>query len=219
MLKRGVLAIMIVGLALITTACAFFDDAAGLFGFDHYDYMGENIIGSVETDSEVAEKIKDMIFCLSVDSIILPEFDDMKTALDACRDSVLNYMLNKNYARYAGNSDLIKDACELYPEYTITQLIPAADFEATAYEYFGGSVKISHGDGEIFKYLSKAACYIPAVAPISDCYDVEIEAIDETESAYRVTFNCSVGDASARYFASVIKREDNTLYFKSLHKR
>ena len=218
MFKRVFLVFAVLS-AVFLTSCTFVDEFSGLLGFDSYDYENETVVGSLETDGETGEKIKDMIRMLSIDSAELPEFDDMKDAARLCRDSMLNYMLNKNYQRYAGNPKLIEKASELYPEYTITQIIPASDYEAMMYEYFGGSVKISHGDGEIFKYLSKAASYIPSGVPFGGDYDIEITSLEETENTYRVSFTCSADDASEKYFALIIKREDETLYFKSVHKQ
>ena len=96
-------------------------------------------------------------------------------------------------------------------------MIPADDFEATMYEYFGGSVKIVHRDGTFFKYLKKVEAYISSIVPDDSGIVPEILSVDETAKTYRVRFRCTAEDGTEKeYFALIIKREDGTHYFKKL---
>jgi len=128
-------------------------------------------------------------------------------------------MLETNYLKYSGNTDLIERAAREYPQYNITQIIPQIEFEATMYRYFGGNVKITHRDGGKFKYLSGIGAYISPIIPSPDILKTEITYIGETEKTYRVKFHVHSDIArSDEYFALIIKRDDGTLYIKKLLK-
>lgn len=198
------------------TSCSTVTELVDKLGFDTYDYMSEEVHTTYDTDSDVATTLAGMIQILVP---TLSPFDNMNEAISAYRDTVLTYMLESEYARYSGNMTLIAKATEAYPEYQISEIIPAADFEATMYRYFGGSVKISHKDGSRFRYLSKVQAYIALSSPISDDSQVRITSIGETDKTWRVTFTVVQGQVeSDPYFVLIIKRDDGTLYFKSLQK-
>lgn len=198
------------------TSCSTVTELVDKLGFDTYDYMSEEVHTTYDTDSDVAATLAGMIQILVP---TLSPFDNMNEAISAYRDTVLTYMLESEYARYSGNMTLISKATEAYPEYQISEIIPAADFEATMYRYFGGSVKISHKDGSRFRYLSKVQAYIALSSPISDDSQVRITSIGETDKTWRVTFTVVQGQVeSDPYFVLIIKRDDGTLYFKSLQK-
>ena len=185
-------------------------------GFDTYDYMSETVHTTHAPDSDTAVELSKMIRILTP---TLTEFDSMREAISAYRDTVLTYMLESEYARYSGNVALIEEAVKAYPEYQVTQIIPASDFEATMYRYFGGTVKISHKDGYRFRYLKKVEAYISPTAPAQNTDEVDILTVAETDKTYQVTFTVTEGDiVSPEYFVLIIKREDGTLYFKELKK-
>lgn len=198
---------------LVLTSCGIADK----LGFDTYDYMSEKIIKSHDVNGETADTIEKLLDVLITDSTNLPTFEKMSDAIREYRDAVLLYMLEEEYAKYAGNTELIEKAAKAYPEYTITQIIPVSEFEATMYRYFGGNVKITHRDGERFKYLPKVGAYIsPSVSERTNLSAV-ITELNETEKTYRVRFIVTAeGVESEEYFALIIKREDGTLYFKKL---
>ena len=192
-------------------------DLMDKLGFDTHDYMGEEIIASHNTDGETAEKLLPVLSILVTDSVFLPEFENMSQSIDAYRDAVLRQMLKFGYSKYSGNRELIEKAAEVYPEYQITQIIPADDFEAAMYEYFGGDVKITHRDGVFFKYLKKVEAYISSIVPTESGIVPHILSIDETAKTYRVRFRLSAADGMEKdYFTLIIKREDGTYYFKKL---
>lgn len=201
----------------LLAACLCSCEMLQKLGFDVYDYMGETVIATYGADSEMASSLLPMLEILITDSTTLPAFDHMRDAIGLYRDAVLRHMLEKDYAKYSGNRALIEEAEKEYPAYQITQIIPAVEFEATMYEYFGGSVKITHKDGAIFKYLKKVNAYICNLTPTESGIRPEISRVDETEKTYRVTFRCVSGEeTSGDYFALIIKREDGTYYFKRL---
>ena len=201
---------------LLFTSCALADQ----LGFDTYDYMSDPVTGTLETDGETADAMRELLAVLITDSTELPCFENMSGAIREYRDAVLTYMLRAEYAKYSGNTPLIERAEKAYPEYNVTQIIPADDFEATMYRCFGGDVMISHKDGSRFKYLSKVGAYIATVSPEDSGLEAEILSLDETEKTYRVRFRVVSKDdgaaASEEYFALIIKRDDGTYYIKKL---
>ena len=208
-------------LLLILTSCTLADTIADKLGFDTYDYMSETVNTVHATDGDLAANVEDILEILVTDSTVLPTFDNMGDAIKAYNDAVLTHMLETGYAKYSGNVDLISKAIVAYPEYSITQIIPQEEYEATMYQYFGGDVKITHRDGDRFKYLSKVSAYISPVAPTSSGLHPDITYLAETDTTYRVKFKV-VSDTegetieSAEYFALIIKREDGTHYIKKL---
>ncbi len=207
----------IIFLVFPMTACSAVNEWLGKFGFDTNDYMSESVTDVCETDGEEAQVITDMLEILTAVSPNLQEFNKMQEAIPLYRDAVLTYMLETEYARYSGNQTLIEEASREYPEYQITQIIPAKDFEATMYQYFGGNVRISHKDGQVFRYLKKVNAYISPVTPVNNECGITITAIEETANTYRVNFTVFADAETSRdYFALVIKREDGTHYFKQI---
>ncbi len=207
---------------VIITLCAIFLTSCGIaqkLGFDTYDYMSEKIINLHDTDGEVAEAVSEILDILITDSTELSTFENMTDAIREYRDEVLTYMLETNYLKYSGNTEMIERAAREYPEYNITQIIPQSEFESTMYRYFGGNVKITHKDGSKFKYLSKVSAYISPVIPSADVLTADISYIGETAKTFRVKFTVvSEESESEEYFALIIKRDDGTLYIKKLLK-
>lgn len=200
----------------VLTSCSLADK----LGFDTYDYMGEQVVKTHDINGKCAGMINEMLDVLITDKTVLPTFDKMNEAINEYRDAVLIYMLQEGYAKYSGNTELIEKAAAEYPEYTISQIIPVSEFEATMYRYFGGDVKITHRDGERFKYLPKVGAYISPAVTESAELTPEITELCETEKTYRVRFRVLSPSPdsveSKEYFALIIKRDDGTLYFKKL---
>lgn len=207
-------------LLLSLTSCTLTDTIADKLGFDTYDYMAEKVMSTHEADGEIAETVEDILEILVTDSTYLATFDNMSDAIKQYNDAVLSHMLETGYAKYSGNVELINKATAAYPEYSITQIIPQSEYEATMYQYFGGDVKITHRDGERFKYLSKVSAYISMVAPADSGLHPEVTYLAETAKTYRVKFRVVATDGegaeSPEYFALIIKRDDGTHYIKKL---
>lgn len=210
------LLIPVVMCIFVFTSCSLADK----LGFDTYDYMGEKVTGTHDINGECAEMIAGILDVLITDKTSLPTFEKMSDAINEYRDAVLLYMLKEGYAKYSGNTELIAKAEAEYPEYTISQVIPVSEFEATMYRYFGGNVKITHRDGERFKYLPKVGAYISPAVTESAEFTPRITELCETDKTYRVRFKVLSPSQnsfpSEEYFALIIKRDDGTLYFKKL---
>lgn len=213
---RKKLTVLVLFCIIILTSCSLTDK----LGFDTYDYMSESIVSVHDIHDETSAEIYEMLEVLVSDKTVLPTFDNMNDAIREYRDAVLMFMLESGYAKYSGNTELIEKAEKSYPEYTISQIIPESEFEATMYRYFGGNVKITHRDGDRFKYLPKVGAYISPLVTESAKPETEITYLAETEKTYRVRFKvCTSKDSEdEEYFALIIKREDGTLYFKKLLK-
>ena len=98
-------------------------------------------------------------------------------------------------------------------------IIPARDFENIAYKYFGGKEKITNKSGEIFDYVEDIDSYITVSKPVDSTMTVTAQSIEETERTYRFKFSCAVdGEESDSYFALIVKRPDDSLYFKYIKK-
>ena len=190
----------------------------GLFGQNKYD--NEAVVRILPTDGEEAETLSEMVRMLSVNSPIIPEFDGIGEAMKSCRDSVLNYMLLKNYGKYTGNIEKLDAAVAEYPQMQITNLIPAREFEETVYAAFGGNWKISNESGRLFIYLDKVSSYTSVTVLNSDPISIEVIELAETENTYRMRVKNTVGDiVSPEYSIVFIKRDDGTAYFKSVKKQ
>ena len=195
------------------TSCQLMD----ALGFDTYDYMSEKVITTHPADSELSEELEELLSMLITDSPYLTTFENMSDAIRYYRDAVLTRMLETGYSKYSGNTALIEKAERAYPEYSITQIIPESEFEATMYRCFGGDVMLNHKDGARFKYLPKVSAYISMVVPVASGLKPEITKLSETDQTYRVHFHVTDGEIrSDDYFALIIKREDGTLYIKKL---
>ena len=204
--------------ANVLAACGCTNRLLDKLGFDTYDYHSEPVIDNPAPESETGISLAAMIDILAGETD-LPEFTGMMRAIEKYRDAILSYMLTTEYARYSGNRTLIEQAERAYPAYQITQLIPASEFEATMYQYFGGSVKITHKDTNRFRYLQKVDAYIAAAAYVPVERTVHIAEIAETEHTYRVRFTVQWQEvASVPYTVLIVKREDGTRYFKELTK-
>lgn len=200
------------------TSCGMNEFFATL-GFDTHDYEGEKIIAAHSPQSEIGEELADMVKILSINSATIPEFDGTTQAIECCRDAILNRMYSDNFARYAGNPTLIGDAEEIYPELNFSVVIPADDFENIAYKYFGGKEKITNKSGLKYEYVDGINGYITASKPVAWSVDIDVTKVEETENTFRLSFTCSEeGKNTHSYFALIIKRPDDSLYFKFIRK-
>ena len=212
--RRGLLLLLCLSM-LSLTACG--EGLMNRLGFDTHDYHGEKVIAVHAPDSETARSLAEMTRTLSVSSPILTPFTGAKEAADACRDAVLNRMLQERYARYAGNSDLLSEAAQAYPGMQLHVLIPADDFASVIYATFGGSEKIVNEDGGRFRYLDRIQAYTTAAPTAESEVEITVLLCEETERTYRLTFVNRLGEiTSPEYFTLIIKREDGSLYFSEL---
>ena len=204
-------------LAVSLSSCAYWEDFKSSFGFDTRDFANEDVIASRLGDEALEAQISECVSMLTMDAPSLAEFSSSSEAIEKCRDSVLNRMLDRDFSRYTGNIELLDRATEEYPQIMINNLVPAADFDRTFYRVFGGATKITRASGEYFSYLEKLEAYTALSAPMSPEFEVTYEKLDETENTYRVTLFVTVnGEASPRYDVLMRKRDDGTVYFRSV---
>lgn len=192
-------------------------DFLSTLGFDTHDYEGEEILETYDGDSEKARELTNMLEVLTVNSPSIASFDGANEAMENCRDAVLNYMLNHEYAKYTGNIALMDQVKETYPQMQISAIIPADDFENFVYTYFGGKQKIKNITSTLFVYLDKVNAYITVAQPQENNIEYNIQKIEETQNTYRIYFTCSLHDEiSPLYKTLIIKRDDGNCYFRYL---
>jgi hypothetical protein len=128
-------------------------------------------------------------------------------------------MLNSHYKKYTGNLDLLDKAVEQYPYLKMATVIPADDFEDEAYRYFGGKQKVKNESGKLFTYLDKVEVYTTVTTPVENKIEIECISLEETVNTFRFRFRCSLEEeTSDEYFALIIKRADESCYFKYVEK-
>ncbi len=197
------------------TGCSAVGDFFATLGFDTHDYEGEAVLKVHESDSEIACDLADMVKIMTVNSIDIPEFKGTAEAIKLCRDAVLNRMYSDNFAKYAGNPDLIEQAKDMHGQFDFSVVIPAEDFENTAYKYFGGKEKITNESGKMYYYVEDIDAYITAAQPVDWEATINVHSVEETENTFRLLFSCTLDEVTSdTYFALIIKRPDESLYFK-----
>jgi len=207
-------------LSCLLFGCSALSGLASGMGFDMNDYEEEEIIAFYESDTEEASTVMALVRKLLVNTPIMTEFSGAKEGFGAYMDAVLNSLLGESYGRYTGNMALLSKVAEQYPGYEIHTFIPVSDFETEMYTLFGGSWKISHRSGTLFTYLDKAEGYTCVTYPRERTVETEFVSLLETEHTYRLTFRNHMGEVtSPDYLAILIKRDDGTLYFRSLSKK
>ena len=217
-MKYRIIALFLLTAAVLSLAsCSLGDSLLSAMGFDTHDYEGEEVIESLDPGSEEVAKLVEMIRILTVNNPVLPEFSSPGEAVDVCRDAILNYMLCTGFAKYMGNTELIEQVEEDYPELSFITVIPASDFEDCVYTFFGGNAKVSHENSELFVYLENAEAYTAVTEPVESEIKVNVISCEKTENTCRMKFTCSLGSiTSPVYRALVVNRSDGSSYFKSL---
>lgn len=216
-MRKRIGAIFFIPFFLLTLYGCGARDFLSTLGFDTHDYEGEEIVETYDGESDKAEELTDMLEILTVNTPQIAPFDGANEAMKTCRDAVLNYMLNREYAKYTGNISLMDQVKETYPQMQISAIIPADDFENFVYTYFGGKQKIKNITSMLFVYLEKVNAYITVAQPQENSIDYNIQKIEETQNTYRVYFTCSLHDESSpTYKTLIIKREDGNCYFRYL---
>lgn len=200
-------------LILTLSGCGLYD----ILGIDTHEYGDEVSISTLETDGEIAEEITDMIRIMVQNTPHLGEFDTPRVAAELYRDGILCAILERNYAKYNANVELIETTRELYPTYEITTVIPAVDFESTVYRYFGGTASVDNRSTDLFTYLDKVDAYVSVGIGVDNSADIAITELYETENTYSCTFTSSMNDTSTGpYRLLLMKRDDGTFYMKEL---
>lgn len=200
-------------LVLSLCSCSFYD----ILGIDTHDYAAEAKSNDLDNNGAVATELLDIIPMMVQNTPYLSEFDTPAKAAELYRDGILCSVLAKNFSKYNANTELISEMNEKYPAYEITTVIPALDFESTVYRYFGGTASVDNASTKLFTYLDKVDAYVSVGIGVDNSADIAFVELYETENTYVCTFTCTMnGVTSPQYKLLCIKREDGTLFIKSL---
>ena len=197
----------------LLSGCGLYD----LLGIDTHDYGSENSIATVSQSGEMAKETADMICIMVQNTPYLEPFDNPADAAEIYRNGILCSILERNYAKYNANIELIERTRELYPTYEITTVIPAVDFESTAYRYFGGTASVGNRSTDLFTYLEKVDAYVSVGIGVDSSAKIEFSEFYETENTYVCVFTSSISETTAGPYRLVLmKRDDGTFYMRSL---
>lgn len=217
--RSGTLVLLLLLVGAFLVSCMAGSNALwirGLFGLDVGAYLAEPAEATLPTDGETADRLCDLVDILLAGSIHLPSFRNTSQLLEHYRDALLNDLLRDNYGLYTGNRELLAEVARTDPRASLSTAIPAEDLSNAASRFFGNEVG-SHTDGEVFSYLSRAKVYTTAMTPWEASVEILVTKIEETLHTYRMTFRLTNGEeTSSDYLACFVKREDGSIYFRSL---
>ena len=208
-MKRSVILVFL-SVCLLLSGCGVFSDPAAA-------YESETRTATLPKDGEVAGKLRRMIGIMVQNTPYLSPFDTPSGAADLYRNGILCAVLSENYAKYNANTDLIERTKAAHPLLEVTTVIPALDFESTVYRYFGGTSSVDNVSTPLFTYLADIDAYVSVGIGVDNDADVMIEDLYETEHTYVCIFyNEMNGERSDVYRLLAVKREDGSIYMKSL---
>ncbi|MBQ3792380.1 MAG: hypothetical protein II797_04670 [Clostridia bacterium] len=208
---------LLLALLLLLTGCSTWLNLLSTLGYDTNDYASEPVLNLYEEDSEPAAMTMERIGMLLLDSETLKTFTNSSEAIDLYQDAVLNSLLCDNYARYAGNADLLERIEKKYPGTKCSAFIPASEYESRAYTIFGGSWKMSNHSSELFTYLEEEQGYLLITVFRHPAARAVFLSLSETEHTFRLRFKVIVAESvSPVYEALFFKRDDGTIYFRTL---
>ena len=217
--NRGMLILLLLLTAVFLVSCVAGSNplwVRSVFGLDTVNYESEPTKQALAEDGEVTASLCDIVDILLTGTLDLTTFHSTAQVVKYYRDAILNRMLCENYALYVGNSSLVTVARENYPHMQLCTLIPEDDFENTVFRYFGGT-SVSHGDGELFSYLSRAKAYTAPLQPRESKLQLDVVRAEETEHTYRLLFTLTDGGETSRTYTAVfVKRGDGSCYLYSL---
>ena len=216
---RIVLLIALSAAAAMLVSCsgAAYETIMTWLGFDMKDYESEQMVRRVSEDENAYAEITRIIGILTLDNAAITPFESPRGASSGNRDAILNYMLGTGYAAYSGNSELLADAVEEYPQYNITTLIPEKDYESAVYRNFGGDESVTHESGVRYTYLPRVHAYTTTGQPLTVTVTLTVDSCVETEHTYRDGFTLTDESGESRSYNSMfMKREDETIYMRFL---
>ena len=218
-LKSGTLALLILLTCTFLVSCVAGTNALwirGLFGLDVGAYLAEPAEHTLSTEADTAKLLCDMVDILLAGSISIPSFRNTSQLLEHYRDALLNDMLRENYTLYTGNEKILQGVQKAEPYLSISTAIPAEDLSNMVNRYFGNEVS-NHRSGSAYAYLPRAGVYTTALHPWEATVDIVVVRIEETAHTYRMYFQLTDGlELSEEYLACFVKREDGSVYFRSL---
>ena len=217
--SKGTLFLTLFLTAVLLVSCTAGSNAGWfrrVIGADLSGYRTESVIAQLPTDGDVASALRDSIDFLTSNSIYMKPFESASGAAALYRDEILNSLLREHYATYVGNPTLSTVVNANYPHLTASVLIPETDFQAAVNRYLGLS-SASHRNGELFTYLSRAACYMTPLQVKGDTVLISVVSLEETENTYRFGFTLSdAAGLSASYSALFVKRNGGNAYLRAL---
>lgn len=218
-LRSGTLALLLLLTGAFLVSCVAGSNALwirGLFGLDVGSYLAEPTEHELPSDGETASLLCDKVDILLAGSLDLPSFRNTSQLLTHYRDALLNDLLRDNYGHYTGNADLLAEAAEKLPGASLSVLIPAEDLANAVKLHFGNELG-SHKGGDAYAYLKSAKVYTTALDPWEASVEIRVGRIEETAHTYRLFFRLAKGEeVSDEYLACFVKREDGSVYFRSL---
>ena len=218
-MRKGTLPILLLLLSALLVSCTAGNNSAwfrSLLGTDVAAYRAGSVTAILETDSNEAQELTEVMDWFLSGSVHLKEFQNSRQALRLYRDAILNTLMRRNYASYVGNPALCSAISQAYPHITASVLIPQSDFESAASHCLGLS-SVSNSNGKSFSYLPRAACYIPPQQARALTVSMTVLGLEETENTYRLSFKLEDTEGqSACYNAMFVKRDGATPYLKTL---
>ena len=191
------------------------DDVNDLLGASVPDYSTEESVGDIENATLISEMTA-TVTALTVNSIDFPEFSSPSEIIASCQDAILNYMLTSDYSRFSGNTKLLSEIAEKYPDMTVTAAIGIKDYESTLYKLFSYSGTVRHGETKRFSYLSKAKAYTPAAPATASRVALDIQSAYETEHTYQMSFFALLDEEISSLYNVVFVKKDDGMYLRSL---
>ena len=218
-MRKSTLFLLLFLLSALLVSCTAGSNAAwirSLLGTDVASYRSEEVKATLDPESETAQELCATMEYFLSGSVQLREFRNSIQALRLYRDEILNALMRRNYSSYVGNPTLSAAVSRSYPQITASVLIPQDDFE-TAASYCLGLSSVSNGNGKLFSYLPRAACYIPPSQAKALTVRMSVRSLEETENTYRLFFMLEDAEGqSACYSAMFVKRGEGSAYLKSL---
>ena len=198
-------------------SCSAVNSALLYVGIDAHDYKNEPSIRSLDVDEEIVTKLINTLDVIVLDTIELKEFSGHKSVPDIYTDEILSYLLNTRFSKYNGNSTLMRDVEEKYPELYATTIIPADDFDSIMQKHFGAGSSVSHQSGDIFRFLPKVNMYVTEVQPLKKTVNITVISAEETERTYRIFVTLTSHDGVQKSYCGIFaKREKGDPYLKIL---
>ncbi len=214
-MAKRILALCMAALFALCAAGCGEEDVSDFLGAGVPDYSGEVSLGDIENATVISE-MTSTVTALTVNSIELPEFSSPGEIIAPCQDAILNYMLTSDYARFSGNTKLLSEISEKYPDMTVTAAIGIKDYESALYKLFSYSGTVRHGGTKRFSYLSKTKAYTPSAPATVSQVVLDIQSAIETEHTYQMSFFALLDEEISPLYNAVFIKKDDGMYLRSL---
>lgn len=213
-------ALILAIILVVCGICALVRPVMSYLGFDLTDYEAEQIHTYLPCDSREAGKVIEVISMLLYSPTPeIYEFEGADEAAELYTDSVLSYIMSRNYSKYVCNIELLSRASDNYSNYNFRTVIPASDYRSELYRAFGGERAVREVSGKAFTYHEKIDSFSLVGAPYEKRANVVPSYFGMCEHSYKMIFSVeSELGFSKEYSAVCIMRDDGTVYIKSIKK-